>query len=401
MLFQDYLSQNFDDYFNDFKLKNRSSFESKYHSNYLSIQGFEQDYKVRKESLISSIKSKTFRFSNLYPVVIKNKKSPEKQPRLICIPSVQDRFIQMTLIKYMAKYHKNDLAMFKSADFAVEGLGIIKAREKALELRGTKRYVLKTDISSFFDNLDRHLLIQDFQEVLPEDLLYLFDSVVRCDCIVPHDYNKQIKTFIGSKQGKGVRQGMPLSPLIASFYLSELDEWLKTENMKHVRYADDLIFFLDSEEECKSVFHQVEDKLREIKLSLPKIEDNTKTQIIPPYHEVTFLGLNLRYENKQYNWYIPPDVIKNVEETLSLLTNVDQNIKKKLTLSKTINRMNQIIVGYEHCFKDAESKNLKDFQNRIQLAQSNALHLLFKNIGIDFSIVSAQYKSYLIGQAIS
>lgn len=398
MLFHDYLFKYFDDYFQDFKSKNRSAFESKYHKDYLSIQGFEKDYKYRKDNLISSIRSKTFKFSSLYPIVIKNKKSPEKQPRLICIPTVQDRLVQMILIKYMATYHKNDLAMFKSADFAVEGLGIIKAREKALEFRRTKKYVLKTDISSFFDNLDRQVLIKDFRDVLPEDLLYLFDSIIRCDCIVPHDYNKQNKDFIRSKLGKGVRQGLPLSPLIASFYLSEIDEWLLRKNIQYVRYADDLIFFLNTEEECKLIFHQVEEKLKNIKLSLPKIEDNSKTQIIVPYGEVNFLGLNLRYENQQYNWYIPPYIINNVEENLSYLTNVDENIKKKLTLAKTINRMNQIVIGYEHCFKDAESKNLKDFKIRLQQAQTNALNTLLKNIGIDFSMVSPQYKKYLIGQ---
>lgn len=400
MLFQDYFIDSFDFYFKQFKNKNRAAYESKYHPNYLTIKGFEQDIKFRKENLISAIKSKTFRFSKLYPIVVFNKKNPKKQPRLICIPTIQDRLVQMILIKYLAEHRKDDLAVFKSRDFAVEGLGIIEARKEALKLRNTEKFVLKTDISSFFDNLDRQRLRRDFKEILPEDLLYLFDSVVNCDCIVPHDYNKETQAFISSKQGKGVRQGMPLSPLIASFYLSEFDEWLVINKLKHVRYADDLIFFLDTEEQSKFFFKQVEEKLKEIDLSLPKIEDNTKTQIIPSLEEVSFLGLNIRYENDKYDWYIPPHIIKNVEESLNSLTSVSKNIQKGLTLVKTITRMNQIVIGYEHCFKDAESKNLNDFKRRLHEAQAASLNTLFKNIGLDISTVSKSHWNYLIGTQI-
>ena len=401
MLFHDYFSDNFDIIFKLFKQKNHATYESKYHTNYLSLKGFEQNLKSHKTNLISAIKSKTFRFSSLYPVVIYDKKKPEKKPRLICIPTIQDRLVQMILIKYLAEHHKDDLAMFKSSDFSVEGVGIIQARQKAKDLRSTKEFVLKTDISSFFDNLDRSQLIKDFRQTLPLDIFYLFESIVKCDPLIPLDYSKNRKQLIQSKSGKGVRQGMPLSPLIASFYLSEFDEWLKRKKYKHVRYADDLIFFLDSKEQCESVFLEVEQQLKNIQLSLPRIDEESKTQIIAPYQPVTFLGLDLSYENEQYNWYIPSHIIANVEDSLIELTSISKNIQKKLTFSKTINRMEQIVLGYAHCYKDAESKNLKDFRNRLCDTQSKAITMLFKNLGIDISKVQTDHKSYLIGTSKS
>ena len=105
MLFHDYFSDNFDIIFKLFKQKNHATYESKYHTNYLSLKGFEQNLKSHKTNLISAIKSKTFRFSSLYPVVIYDKKKPEKKPRLICIPTIQDRLVQMILIKYLAEHH--------------------------------------------------------------------------------------------------------------------------------------------------------------------------------------------------------------------------------------------------------------------------------------------------------
>lgn len=306
--------------------------------------------------------------------------------------------MQMVLINYISTHLKDELTMFKSSDFSVEGLGIIQARQKAKDLRSTKSFVLKTDISSFFDNLDRNQLIKDFKETLPLDIFYLFESVVKCDPFIPFDYTNEKKKLITSKLGKGVRQGMPLSPLIASFYLSEFDEWLKKKKYKHVRYADDLIFFLDSKEQCNYVFLEVEQQLKNIQLSLPQIEEATKTQIISPYKPVTFLGLDLRYENERYNWYIPTHIISNVEESLIELTSISKNIQKNLTFPKTVSRMEQIVIGYAHCYKDAESKNLKDFRNRLYDTQNKAIDLLFTNLGIDISKIQPFHRSYLVGQ---
>ncbi|VCW45785.1 hypothetical protein BANRA_01187 [Acinetobacter baumannii] len=44
---------------------------------------------------------------------------------------------------------------------------------------------------------------------------------------------------------------MPISPLLASFYLNDFDEWLIKKKYKHVRYADDLIFFLTQKSNVK------------------------------------------------------------------------------------------------------------------------------------------------------
>ena len=141
---------------------------------------------------------------------------------------------------------------------------------------------------------------------------------------------------------------MPLSPLLASFYLNDFDEWLTKKKYKHVRYADDLIFFLDSEQQCNEVFELVSQELKNLGLTLPEINGKSKTQIISEKETVSFLGLDLRYENEKYDWFIPQHVIENVRDSLSHLTNINSNIKMKLNFSNTIIRMEQIISGYQH-----------------------------------------------------
>ncbi len=49
---------------------------------------------------------------------------------------------------------------------------------------------------------------------MPPDILYLFQSIIYCDPSIPYEYNKDYKKLIYSKLRKGVRQGMPISPLL-------------------------------------------------------------------------------------------------------------------------------------------------------------------------------------------
>lgn len=396
MFFKDFVKENFDEKFKIFKQKNIKNYDKKYHTNYVSIKEFENNLNVQLESLIKLIETQSYRFQKLYPVIIENKKNPSKKPRLICIPTVRDRLVQMILIDYIAQNLKHELAVLKSNDFSVSGVGIFRARQKAKDLRNTKPFVLKTDIASFFDNLVRATLLKEIRENIPTDILYLFESIICCDPSIPHEYAKTHKKLIESKIGKGVRQGMPLSPLLASFYLNDFDNWLIKQKYKHVRYADDLIFFLDSEQQCKEVFELVLQELHNLGLTLPEIDEKSKTQIISENETVNFLGLDLRYENSKYDWYIPPHVIENVRDNLSHLTNINSNIKMKLNFSKTITRMEQIVSGYQHCYSDADSKNLIDFNNRLQKEKEDAISLLFQGLGIDIKKIHPQYMKFLL-----
>ncbi|HFF5347219.1 reverse transcriptase, partial [Acinetobacter baumannii] len=56
----------------------------------------------------------------------------------------------------------------------------------------------------------------------------------------------------------------------------------------------------------------------------------------------------------------------------------------------------QIISGYQHCYSDADSLNLKDFNKILILEKQKAINLLFKNLGIDISTVHSQYLKYLL-----
>lgn len=374
----------------------KEKFNHKYHNSYTTIKAFEENLNDEQKLIQNYLESDTYRFSPLFPFFLPKENS--NSYRMICVPSIRDRLVQKMLMDYLKKYYGGSLEALKIADFSIEGAGAKAARDRALEYRKNKKFILKTDISSFFDNLDRERLLDQLMEkVNAPSLKELFKSLINCDPVLPSDYDFSDKAFIKSKMNKGVRQGMPLSPLLASFYLSNFDAFLKTKGIVYVRYADDLIFFLDSLSECIEVYEMVKLKLLEIGLSLPPLDQKGKSQIIAEYKTATFLGLELRYENEQYNWYIPHYTIQKVCERLSKLTNIKTNIHKKMDFQQTLRRMNQITTGYLYCFKDAESKNIEHFKKQLDIEKSKAISKVLIDIGIDIKKLPLNYRNYLVG----
>ena len=103
---------------------------------------------------------------------------------------------------------------------------------------------IKTDISAFFDNIERVKLKGEIRKKIKISSLHkMIDDVIDLE-IVTDDLssNKKIRDA-GIFEGKGVRQGMPLSPLFANLYLTDLDFKIKQMGYWAIRYADDIIFF--------------------------------------------------------------------------------------------------------------------------------------------------------------
>ena len=89
--------------------------------------------------------------------------------RMICIPTVQDRVVQKILISYLQQ--TDQLLSSETVDFSQskkdvkkELRGTTGARRLASSLRKKHPYALKTDISAFFDNINRVQLIKKLDQ---------------------------------------------------------------------------------------------------------------------------------------------------------------------------------------------------------------------------------------------
>ena len=212
--------------------------------------------------------------------------------RLICIPTVKDRIVQKTLANYLVQKSKFPIENEFSFGF-IRGRGTKQAIARALELRSKYDWCVKTDIEAFFDRIPRNDVKARVERALPNSSITpLLHKVIDCEILETSSLRPKLSRQ-GIRRGVGLRQGMPLSPLLANLVLADFDGAVRRARIEMIRYADDLLLFFNSKLEARTGLKFVQAKLSAQGLSVPELNENSKTQIVAPKQPAEFLGLEL------------------------------------------------------------------------------------------------------------
>jgi group II intron reverse transcriptase/maturase len=142
---------------------------------------------------------------------------------------------------------------------------------------GEMNWVLGADITSYFDSIDRRLLMEMLrQRVADPVLLRLVGKCLHVGVLEGERY---------SDPEVGTAQGSVLSPLLGNIYLHHvLDEWFHTEvterlrgKARLIRYADDFIIGFSRQEDAERVMRELVERMGRYGLTLHL----DKTRIIP------------------------------------------------------------------------------------------------------------------------
>ena len=359
----------------------------------LSINDFINDEKANLRLAQRAVRSAGYKFSTLRPYVIPKPNSTKF--RVICVPTVQDRIIQRSLLNFLEKKYGARLANEISYGF-IRGRTVQKAVKQACKLREAHPWVLKTDITSFFDRVDRQILVSAVRRFVREtSLMNLLESAINCELSTTSKSAKRRIAEMGIKEGKGVRQGMPLSPFFANIYLYEFDKWLQKAGVPAVRYADDLIFFLDSEAACYALRDQCAQELKKLGLNIPEFEDNSKSIIYRPEDAAEFLGLGLRKKAKGYALEVMPDQIRAIKGELGKFASVKEMNSRGVNLATLGQRLTAKTSGYSAAYDCCA--NLKELERNMEDVTKNALRTLYqRDLGIDLRTLSADARTFLM-----
>ena len=151
-----------------------------------------------------------------------------------------------------------------------------KFEEDAKEAYQSKGYthLTKTDIFSFFENIDLQLLENLLRSLLgteEEKLLQLIFTILRGWNRVPN---------AGMPIHRGIPQGNDVSSFLGNIFLIHLDRALKRFcnkcNGKWFRYVDDVKVYTNSETEAREAVFEINNVLREMHLNL----QGGKTEIL-------------------------------------------------------------------------------------------------------------------------
>lgn len=137
-------------------------------------------------------------------------------------------------------------------------------------------YILKMDVSKYFDNIDKQILLK--RKIKDKDVLWLLEEII-----------------YAQKRPKGLEIGNYTSQMFANIYLNEVDQYIKHKlKIKYYkRYLDDSIIFVKTKKEAKKALEKIQKYLKE-NLGL---ELNKKTQIFKSKQGVNFCGYKIN-ENR-------------------------------------------------------------------------------------------------------
>lgn len=363
----------------------------------ITSKTFKDNFDVNIRSISEALFKGEYRFRKLLNY---RKEKGNGKYRNICVPTIRDRLVQRLILHLLIK-PRDKLKVINNISFGVlEGQGTHTALSKAVELRNKYPCVLKTDITAFFDRINRSDLIRLLEKKLKDKkLLPLLKQVVNCEIgIREKNHTKRLKED-GIKIGRGLRQGMPLSPLLSNVFLSEFDKLAIKKSLNIIRYVDDIIVFCNSEEECHIQRKLIENSLRKIKLSIPSLNgaSNSKTKIIRLHEPVEFLGIEIYpHENGSYLQRIPERKFEDIRNKLDEYCDYQNVLKDGFTYASLIHNLENKKSGYSASYKD--TTNLNDFLHEyIEKIQETKIKLLENVLGADLLASLSDKKRKFLG----
>jgi RNA-directed DNA polymerase len=273
---------------------------------------------------------------------------------MICIPTVSDRLVQRAIISYLDKNKK--FPIYNSSSFGfLRDLGTTAAINAAVVYRQSFDWCLKTDIEAFFDRIPRQYLKSSVAKALGKhSLVPIISKVIDCE-VKPTAWNRSKIQKHGIVVGAGIRQGMPLSPILANLVLSEFDRRVEHRGMKMVRYADDIAIFFQTKKEAQGGHQFVSDALASIKLTIPGLGEYSKTQLLGPDDPIDFLGREIARvgTDRRAVWRVAQKQIRKIVGKLEGEYTLQQRLKADSNFQETIIEVWDSISAYFNIYKGA------------------------------------------------
>lgn len=200
--------------------------------------------------------------------------------RQLGIPTVKDRLVQQALHQILSPRYERIFSA-QSYGFRPNRSAHDALKQAGEYVRSGGIHVVDIDLAKFFD------------EVNHDRLLWLLGTRIGDKRILKliglYLKSGLLEGGLSSQRSKGTPQGGPLSPLLSNIVLDELDKELERRRHSFVRYADDLVIFVQSEEAGQRVLSSVSDFLAG-KLRLKVNYEKSGVRKCP---DVNFLGYRI------------------------------------------------------------------------------------------------------------
>lgn len=249
----------------------------------------EQTQRYHANLLLNNIKLQEEILSGKYKVrpTTDFKVSERGRIRDISAPALRDAIVQKVINRYILVPQLSKYFIYDNyASIEKRGTSRARKRVKVMLRRHINQYndtgyIIQIDVKNFFGSIDHDILKHMLDGVLDIDtdikqlLFYLID----------HSSNSNV----------GLNLGAEIPQTLSGFYLSELDNYIKTVlGIKfYARYADDIIICVPTKEEARTILESIKIKLHDKRLVI----SDKKTRIVKLSHGFTYLKIKYFIDN--------------------------------------------------------------------------------------------------------
>lgn len=231
--------------------------------------------------------------------------------RPIGIASIEDKVVQEALKQVLEAVYE---PLFRECSYGFRpgrsAHDAVRALNQVL-YRGGGKWILEADIQTFFDSIDRKMLVEMLRErVADTSLLRLVGKCLHVGILDGEAY---------AEPSEGTVQGSVLSPLLGNVYLHHvLDLWFEREVQPRlgggahlIRFADDFVIVFEKQDDAMRVMKVIGRRFVRYGLTLHP----DKTRLVPFRRPDSgrgkgpdtfdFLGFTVYWQKSREGWWRP------------------------------------------------------------------------------------------------
>ena len=282
--------------------------------------------------LLENLKNKTYKhggYSTFYVTEPKVRKIEKSR----YIDRIVHRWIVDNFLKpaFIPQFISTTYACLEKRGMHKACLDVQKGMKKC-KRKWDNYYILKMDVSKFFDNIHKEILLKIIKrKIQDENILWLIKEIL-----------------YAQKREKGLEIGNYTSQMFANVYLNELDQYIKQKlHVKYYyRYMDDGIILVENKEKAKMLLEKIKEFLKNELI----LELNNKTQIFKNKQGVNFCG----YKINEYRLKIRDKGKRKLKPKVKRL---NKDVKQKKITSKEAKKY---LAGHNGYIKIANTYNLEN-----------------------------------------
>ena len=240
----------------------------------ITKEAYGQELEANLQALHARMKAGQYRHQPVRRVHIP--KAPGKT-RPIGIMSTEDKIVQSALAEVLGAIYEQDFIEgsygYRPGRSAHDAL---RALDRAV-YDGEANWILEADLVSYFDRIDRSMLLEMLQtRIADTSLLRLIGKCLHVGVLDGEEF---------TTPDRGTAQGSALSPMLGNIYLHyALDQWFEHEvkprlrgRARLIRFADDLVFTFEHRDDAERMMEVLPRRMERYKLTLHP----DKTRLIP------------------------------------------------------------------------------------------------------------------------